>query len=463
MPIDFVKPLILIVFYVAFALLAWRRLNWAVLLAIAALPSYLIRFHLGPIPATLLEGMLLIIIAAAIFHRVRKVRAEIVPTQNYKALLSKTLNFPLRARLALPLGLFLLTATIALFIAPDLRAAAGAWKAYFIEPILFFVILLDLLIHHPHLLNRRQIIGALSVSALLLSLYSIYQRFTGFGIPPPWNAELRVTSIFPYPNALGLFLAPLVPLFIARFQVSGFRFQKSSLLYLLSTIYYLLVALLSMTAIIFAKSTGALVGVAAGLLFMWVIIIIKQHKQKFFILYSLFFIFTLAVLATLAILASPSLKDELTLRDWSGHVRHTQWSETIEMLKDTSTPLGAGRPILGTGLAGYKEALEPYHKAAYLEIFEYPHNIVLNFWSETGLLGLIAFTWLIVLFFRQIRNKLLITNYQLPIVGAAAAMVTMLVHGLVDVPYFKNDLAILFWIVYAIGVVNNKNSYATSH
>jgi len=29
-------------------------------------------------------------------------------------------------------------------------------------------------------------------------------------------------------------------------------------------------------------------------------------------------------------------------------------------------------------------------------------------------------------------------------------MFVILIHGLVDVPYFKNDLAILFWLIFGI-------------
>ena len=43
------------IFTVLFLLLAWRRLDWAVMFLIAALPTYLIRFNIFGLPATLLE------------------------------------------------------------------------------------------------------------------------------------------------------------------------------------------------------------------------------------------------------------------------------------------------------------------------------------------------------------------------------------------------------------------------
>jgi O-antigen ligase len=134
---------------------------------------------------------------------------------------------------------------------------------------------------------------------------------------------------------------------------------------------------------------------------------------------------------------------EITFKGDSGSVRLTIWKEALEMLKT--------RPILGAGLAGYQTAVAPFHKAKYIEIYLYPHNIFLNFWSETGLLGLLALLWLIGVFFWQgLRSppthySLLTTHYAL-----LAAMLVILIHGLVDVPYFKNDLAVMFWILFGL-------------
>ncbi|MBI2552150.1 O-antigen ligase family protein [Candidatus Uhrbacteria bacterium] len=460
--------LLLTTYYLLFALLAWKRLHWAVLLIIATLPSYLIRFHLGPIPITLLEGMILIVVAVWLLRQLRAKGLELRAFETLRSTL-----YALRW----PLALFLIAATAAMFVAPDWRAAAGIWKAYFIEPTIFFLILLDLKLHHPALLDNNKIIRALSVSALLLSVYAICQRLTGFGIPAPWDAELRVTSIFPYPNALGLFLAPLIPLMIGMLIESRSWKIENRKFYLLLTTYYLLAIISSIIAIAFAKSTGALVGIGAGLITMGILWLRQKscgRTQSTVVALGIF-----ATLAALLLIFSLPARDELLLRDWSGHVRRTQWSETIVMLKD--------HPLLGAGLAGYPETLKPYHKATYIEIFQYPHNIVLNFWSETGLLGLLAFAWLTIIFFRiallNTRNPsqppltlrggdktippLKVRggggSYELIPIAAMASMTVLLVHGLVDVPYFKNDLAILFWIVYALGVVNNKNSYATSN
>jgi uncharacterized protein YacL len=36
------------------------------------------------------------------------------------------------------------------------------------------------------------------------------------------------------------------------------------------------------------------------------------------------------------------------------------------------------------------------------------------------------------------------------VIGLICSMVAIIVHGLVDVPYFKNDLSVMFWIFMAM-------------
>jgi len=65
------------------------------------------------------------------------------------------------------------------------------------------------------------------------------------------------------------------------------------------------------------------------------------------------------------------------------------WKATLRMLQD--------HPIFGTGLSGFSRAIDPYRNVSgYTDQLIYPHNILLNFWTETGLLGLAAFAWIFV-------------------------------------------------------------------
>jgi O-antigen ligase len=77
-----------------------------------------------------------------------------------------------------------------------------------------------------------------------------------------------------------------------------------------------------------------------------------------------------------------------------------------------------------------------------------PHNIFLTFYLTTGLLGFVAFIWLLVIFFQNVIAKRAEFSPAL-----VAVMASILAYGLVDTPYFKNDLSLIFWIVWGLAWV----------
>ena len=106
--------------------------------------------------------------------------------------------------------------------------------------------------------------------------------------------------------------------------------------------------------------------------------------------------------------------------------------------------------LFGIGLGNYEQAMGPYWQDLTRVI--YPHNIVLNFWATTGLLGLVAFGWLatrafILAWSGWRRHPAPWRPYDL---GVMLALVGMVAHGLVDVPFFKNDLSLEFWALLGI-------------
>jgi O-antigen ligase len=394
---------LLIIAFAAFAALAWHDLRKAFLLFIAALPSYVVRFHIGSIPTTALEVLFVILFVAWMLKREKR----LIDIKGWGWLLLA----------------WIAIATVSLFVSPDFRAAAGVWKAYFIEPVLFFLIANDLLRARE---DRDAAVSALACSAIVVSGMAIVQHWTGWGVPPPFNgvpvppateAEFRSTSFYGFPNAIGLFLAPLLPLFL----------KKKPL--------HLVALSLSILAIVFAQTEGAIVGLLAG--FGIYLLCFKKTRRL---------ALSAGGILVLIIVAVPKLRafavEKLTLNDWSGRVRKEMWVETSQMLKD--------RTVLGAGLSGYPIVFDSYHKARHIEIFQYPHNILLNFWVETGLAGVVAFVLLIARFIASLRETLRKdSSMRVWLSMLLASMTTLLVHGLVDVPYFKNDLSLLFWLLLA--------------
>ncbi|MFA5129186.1 MAG: O-antigen ligase family protein [Patescibacteria group bacterium] len=426
-------PILLILFFSAYAYLAWRNLLWATAVLLALLPTYLIRFSLGPMPMTALEAMIFILFVVWVIKL--KIKKE-------------KFNHPLKIlenkKWAWLIFAWLTFAIISLLISPDLRAAAGIFKAYFFEPIIFLFVLLSIVKTKKDL---EIIFYALGISALYVSAFAIYQKFTGFAIPNPiWQAAetRRVTSFYGFPNAIGLYLAPIIVLYvgwlISKFQVSSFKFKKIIITNLKPLIFQLFVIISSPAAVVFARSEGAYVGILAGLFFLG---ILTKKLRRSTIVLAIIFVMVVALVPQFRNYAV----EQITFKNDSGKVRLIMWQETWQMIR--------GRLFSGAGLAGYQETFAPYHKAKYIEIYLYPHNLFLNFWSELGLGGLLVFLLIIIKFFKDNIKKFFAPNPAL-FVTLSAAMITIFVHGLVDVPYFKNDLAILFWLIIGLSLLELK-------
>jgi len=87
-----------------------------------------------------------------------------------------------------------------------------------------------------------------------------------------------------------------------------------------------------------------------------------------------------------------------------------------------------------------KLIFEPYPEWAVPQ----PHNIFLAFWLQTGLIGLVGFIWLIII--------IIFLNYKPKILSFILlyAIIYILIHGLVDTTYWKNDLSVIFWVIIAL-------------
>ncbi|MFA6521983.1 MAG: O-antigen ligase family protein [Patescibacteria group bacterium] len=399
----------LVVFLLTFAVLAWRNQKIALLALAGLLPTYLLRFSIGPIPSTLLEGMILILFLVWIIKK------------QYKNIPGKILK-PWMS----PIFLLLAAACLGAMIAPDLFDALGIWKAYYIEPILVLLMATSIL-KTPE--DRTTLFSVLAVSGIATSLFAFFQYASGIGIPEPWDLEHRITSWFDYPNALGLFLAPITAIaFVELFSKEKhpwFAHRRQSLIFWGAT------AALCGGAIILAKTEAAFVAIPAALI-VTIFFLNIRPKKKIFVALAGALIF-----ASIA-LAIPAAREKILLLDDSGLVRRSQWSETIVMLKDHS--------ILGAGLNGYPTVFAPYHDPKLYEVFQYPHNIILNIWTELGILGLLASLWLLWKILKSMREN----PKDLLKIAAFAAIAVMLIHGLVDVPFMKNDLSVLSSLIFAV-------------
>ncbi len=434
--------LLIIIYLLLFAIISHKNLKWGVYLICATLPAYLIRFAVLGVPLTLLESMIIILFIVWLI----KEKISFNPAVWLKNLKDQKLKNESRNAVPkifrFPIILLLIASTIAVFVAPDFESAAGIWKAYFIEPLMFLLVFVYNIKTTEEIKN---VIRALGITVLAIGIFAVIQKLTGALILNPFwadEATRRITTFFGYPNANALFVLPII--FLTLYNLLT---DKKILMIGLN----ILIMILGILAIIWTASTGALVGLAAGLL---ALLVMHKKTRLMILLAGTVVVLTLALTPAAQNKISQSLylasQTKLPLVPSDLAIRTQQWRETLAMLAD--------RPLIGAGLSGYQASVAPYHINQHIEIYLYPHNFLLNFWTETGLLGLVAMLWILIAFFmtacQAFKNSNMLTF------SVISAMIGLLVFGLVDVPYFKNDLAVLFWIIVGIIIIlNNQKAF----
>lgn len=396
-------------------------MNWmqrALILVAALTPTYLLRFKIGGIPTTVFEILIIAMCVATIVRAIvyADVRGEYA--QKIRAI-PATLIFGAAA--------FFIAGCISVVVAPNVHAAFGIWRAYIVESMAFGLVAW---LYLKTFKEFRVLAIAFSITAAVVAIYAIVQKFTGWGIPNPfWRAEAtrRVTSFFGYPNAVGLYLELVIPFFVASIILVRERISRA---------WFAFVILISCLAILFAESSGtlaALAGTAGLFLLVW-------KRTRLWVL-------GIGLVCVLALIFSPLRKpfaDEFLLQGFSGRLRTQMWKETVVMLKP--------RWVQGAGLAGYQERVKPFHVFQWAEIYLYPHNLVLTLWSELGVLGLAAFAWIVCLVLVWMARAVQHGSLESRVWSGAiiAVLMIIVIHGLVDIPYFKNDFSSLFWLLIAM-------------
>src|SRR3989339_680710 len=309
---------ILIVAGLLYLICAVLDLRLALALFCALLPPYLLRFALplpfGPLdalPSTLLEVFFWILFLTWLLVG-RQPKKKPKGTAAVNAVTDHDLR-----RWMPGLVLLILGASIGVLIAPNIISALGLWRAYFLEPVLFFFLFTDLV---REARTRRMVLAALGLTLAIVGLVAIIQKLTGWWIPNPvWRDEAtrRVTGFYGFPNGIGLMAAPITILMAAWTVdlIRKVRYWRDSIWPLLTGTS----ALLGILAILFAVSEGAMLGIAAGLLTYGLL----SRSIRKYTLIGLIFVFVLILIYT-PLRNYTSLM--LSMRDDSWQVRKIVWT-----------------------------------------------------------------------------------------------------------------------------------------
>jgi putative inorganic carbon (HCO3(-)) transporter len=389
-----------------------RASRWAVAVTLACLPLYVVRFQAGPVPTTLLEVMVLATVAMYVVARWRE-----------------GMRRPIRTPLDIPILVLLLAGLIAVVIPSDHAGALGLYRAYFVEPVLLFYVAADL-VRLPR--DFRTVLVGLGIGSTVFALLQL----GAWGIALAQhsvNIRAAPEALYTSPNSVALYLEPPAALALGLVIYATNRRAR-----------WLALAWL---ALLFVASTLTLsrgLYVAFGAVLLFAVFSVGSVRMRLGMVGA-------AIVAAVAVLQVPYI----SLRVLGQHGPETAiasfgqrlsiWTSSLQLIHD--------HPVLGVGLRAYQTAIVPYvlpHEIPEL----YPHNVWLAFWAQLGLLGILSFVFIFLSL--VVRGWLAFKRAtgmpKAVLWGVLAALITFAVHGTVDTPYYKNDLAVEFWMLAALEV-----------
>lgn len=374
---------------------------------IISLPLYLLRLNFLGIPTNLWEFLAVIVFLWWIINKKGKLDID------WKKNDIKYLSIGVAMILA---GLIISTV-----LNKNYLAGFGIIKSWFLVPFSFSLMAVNTLGQS----KLKNVFGALYISAFLVALISLVYYILGLT-----TYDARLEAFFNSPNYLAMYLSSAV--IIAIYLLGENKRQKTRL----RSIYISLAIIL--LALFLTYSYAAWVSVGISVLFFMVISKKSSRGYLVAILLGLLLVFFFQknsekFISLLSFDKRSSLASRVMIWRSAGKMIENNWL------------FGIGPGNFQTDYLAYQKYYPPYLEWS----VPHPHNLYLAFWLYSGILGLTGFLVLIYLTAARLwtdKKRELISLISLSLV------IYFLIHGIFDTTYFKNDLAVVFWLAYLVSI-----------
>lgn len=309
------------------------------------------------------------------------------------------------------IGIIFLSLALSTFFNGNLRVGFGIIKGWFIFPLITALIAVDLFRNKKIKAWRFFYGGAVGVATLALVGFFLGQI----------TYDGRLQGIFNSPNYLAMYLAPAIIIGTVLFTEN--RKQYGLSLAIIALAFFLTYSFAAWLVIAI---------VLVGLFFL----ARKDEKNR------RIFIGFVALIGLVFLLQTKTdkLNNLLNLDARSS-------LSSRSMIWESAGKLVLDNPIWGIGPGNFQEKYLEYQKyfPPYLEwAVPHPHNLYLAFYLYAGIAGLLAFLLLIFFWLKKIIQR----KEEKIVLVAVGIIIYVLLHGILDTTYFKNDLAVIFWLAF---------------
>jgi O-antigen ligase len=397
------------------------------------IPLYVIRFKIFGIPTNVLEIAIGFVFIVFLF-KFRDYK-KLFKVPNYWQ--TKTLIF----------GSLVVLASLGVLISEDLRSSLGVWKAYFVLPILLIFILSQIQPKYYLSLIRGIIGSGVGVSIITIAQVVVLGLEGSFRPTALYALGLdKAVSQGGFANYIAMYLVPIFVLSLSRRNI------PVELRWFVLTVLF--------TGIISTQSYAGIFALV-GVLIVWIltrILISYKNKQELItapVLRKYLIPISMALIILISLFGfwqfnTPKFQSLLDMDNRNSITTRVQiWDTAITMIKYN--------PILGIGLADFQRVYSETIPEKYFPPYEWlvpePHNLYFAFWLHLGLAGII---WLIyVLRYTILKLIEAVKSNQWEAYWLSLSLLSIYIYGILDTPFWKNDLALLF-IVILYGVVGER-------
>ncbi len=251
-----------------------------------------------------------------------------------------------------------------------------------------------------------------------------------------WSYDGRIQSLWPSANHLALFIAPLIT-WITTYFLEGYG----------RNVFVGSAISLAGIILLLTQSLGGVVGyvVALSIYGVWKGMRQKSKERRFtsskkrVLLVGCIFIILCSTVVTTKIQTAYENLQRSPLAS-----REMIWDAAGDMLRHA--------PLYGIELNTFQRVYLDNQKyyAPYLEwAVPLPHNILLAVWLYGGFFTLVALTGLVVYVYAISSKKC-----NVDLVASRIALSALLIHGAVDTPLLRADLAMIFWLIIGVSLAS---------
>ncbi|MFZ5392221.1 MAG: O-antigen ligase family protein [Patescibacteria group bacterium] len=408
--------LLVAIFLVITYLLAKEDLLWAIGWMIFMAPSYIVRLNFFGIPTNALELGVYVVFLVWI---IRIIRGKSI--------------FRWRKFYWLPLILLFVALISIILVADDRKMSLGLWKGWIFDPILIFLIVSC---EFRKLAQISWIKSGFLFLVGMLGTIGIWQWLTG-NID---TVDGRLAVFFTSANYLAMLLASGL-----SFLLAGFLMEKKRKWW---EIFFLVLGLWALIA------SGSFISVFALVLTVGWMVLAGWQKKGNVILWVIFGCVLVAAIFFGTQIGSERMSNMLDLSKRSSvTVRMQVWQTAWAMVADN--------PVVGIGLGNFEKKYIEYLPSVVANPLEWrmlhAHNFWLQTWLTMSIFGLLVFLMIVIyswwLGMRMIKR---LEKQFWVVYGLMGYLLSFVLVGLLDTPYYKNDFSLIFWIMIGLLIALTK-------